>query len=89
MQWIENKLDAASAKAWLDWWKRINTVLNLETETEIAYQRKWRSWQKQRENMRREKNWKGSDELRDQISELGWDVRDTKDGQKLTPRGTA
>jgi len=39
--------------------------------------------------MRREKNWKGSDELRDQISELGWDVRDTKDGQKLAPRGTA
>jgi len=32
----ENKLDAASAKAWLDWWKRVNTVLDLEPETEIA-----------------------------------------------------
>jgi len=30
----ENKLDAASAKAWLDWWKRVNTVLDLEPETE-------------------------------------------------------
>jgi cysteinyl-tRNA synthetase len=85
----ENKLDAASAKAWLDWWKRINTVLNLEPETELAIPAEVAQLAEQRENTRREKNWKGSDELRDQISELGWDVRDTKDGQKLTPRGTA
>src|SRR5207237_8224300 len=32
--------------------------------------------------------WKRSDELRDQILALGWEVRDTKDGQKLTPHGT-
>src|SRR4029434_3260487 len=32
----ENKLDSASANAWLDWWKRINTVLDLETEIEIV-----------------------------------------------------
>jgi cysteinyl-tRNA synthetase len=43
----------------------------------------------ERENARREKNWKRSDELRDQISALGWDIRDTKDGQKLTPRGAS
>src|SRR6266571_2669420 len=30
-----NELDAASAKAWLNWWKRINKVLDLETENEI------------------------------------------------------
>ena len=85
----ENKLDAASAKAWLDWWKRINTVLNLEPESEVAIPAEVAQLAEQRENARREKNWKQSDELRDQISELGWDVRDTKDGQKLTPRGTA
>jgi cysteinyl-tRNA synthetase len=85
----ENKLDAASAKAWLDWWKRINTVLDLEPETEIAVPAEVAQLAEQRENARREKNWKGSDELRDRISALGWDVRDTKDGQKLTPRGTA
>ncbi len=33
------------------------------------------------------KEWGKSDELRDQIAALGWDVRDTKDGQKLTRRG--
>ena len=85
----ENKLDAASAKAWLDWWKRINTVLDLEPETEIAIPAEVAQLAEQRVNARREKNWKGSDELRDRISALGWDVRDTKDGQKLTRRGTA
>jgi cysteinyl-tRNA synthetase len=42
---------------------------------------------KKRENARREKNWKRSDELRDQISALGWEVRDTKEGQKLAAHG--
>src|SRR5437763_59442 len=32
----ENKLDASSAKAWLDWRKRINTVLDLETQSEVV-----------------------------------------------------
>src|SRR6266478_10123162 len=30
-----NELDAASVKAWLNWWTRINNVLDLETENEI------------------------------------------------------
>jgi cysteinyl-tRNA synthetase len=85
----ENKLDAASAKAWLDWWKRVNTVLDLEPKTEIAVPAEVVQLAEQRENARREKNWKRSDELRDRISTLGWDVRDTKVGQKLTPRGMA
>jgi cysteinyl-tRNA synthetase len=85
----ENKLDAASAKAWLDWWKRVNTVLDLEPETEIAVPAEVVQLAEQRENARREKNWKRSDELRDRISTLGWDVRDTKAGRKLTPRGMA
>ena len=37
-----------------------------------------------RDKARREKNWKRSDELRDHLSARGWDVRDTKEGQKLT-----
>jgi cysteinyl-tRNA synthetase len=85
----ENKLDAASAKAWLDWWKRIDTVLDLEAETEIAVPAELAQLAKERENARRQKNWKRSDEVRDQISALGWDVRDTKGGQKLRRRGAA
>jgi cysteinyl-tRNA synthetase len=85
----ENKLNAASANAWLNWWKGINTVLDLEPETEIAVPVEVAQLAKARENARREKNWKRSDELRDRISALGWEARDTKDGQKLTPRGAA
>src|SRR4029077_11183997 len=85
----ENELDAAWAVAWLDWWKRINTVLDLESEAEIVVPPKVAQLAKERENARREKNWKRSDELREQISVLGWEARDTKDGQKLTRHGAA
>jgi cysteinyl-tRNA synthetase len=80
----QNELDAASAIAWLDWWKRINTVLDLEAETDVAIPDEVEELAHQRENARREKNWKRSDELRERISALGWEVRDTKDGPKLT-----
>src|SRR5436190_399038 len=82
----QNEMDAATATAWLDWWKRINTVLDLEAEFEIVVPPEVMQLAKERENARREKKWKRSDELREQISVLGWEVRDTKDGPKLTRR---
>jgi cysteinyl-tRNA synthetase len=83
----ESRLDAPTASAWLDWWNRINTVLDLESESEIVVPPDVAKLVTERDNARREKNWKRSDELRDQIAALGWEVRDTKDGQKLTARG--
>jgi cysteinyl-tRNA synthetase len=83
----QGELDAASAKVWLDWWKRINNVLDLEAEADVRVPTEVSQLATERENARREKNWKQSDELREQISALGWEVRDTKDGQKVTPRG--
>jgi cysteinyl-tRNA synthetase len=83
----ENQLEPARATAWLDWWKRINSVLDLERETNIVIPPEVAQLASERENARREKNWKRSDELRGQIGALGWDVRDTKDGPKLAPRG--
>ena len=80
----QNELDAASAIAWLDWWKRTNTVLDLEAETNVAIPDEVAHLAHQRENARRGKDWKRSDELRERISALGWEVRDTKDGPKLT-----
>ena len=80
-------MDAASATAWLDWWKRINTILDLEADTDIAIPHEVAQLAEKRENARREKNWKRSDELRARISGLGWEVRDTKDGPKLTRGG--
>jgi cysteinyl-tRNA synthetase len=85
----QGELDAASGKAWLDWWKRINNVLDLESETEVVAPAEVAQLAKDRQNARREKNWERSDQLRDEISALGWEVRDTKDGQKLTPRAAA
>jgi cysteinyl-tRNA synthetase len=79
----QNEMDAASASAWLDWWKGINAVLDLETEADIVIPAQVVRLAEERENARREKNWKRSDELREQISTLGWQVRDTADGPKL------
>ena len=39
-----------------------------------------------RQAVREAKNWAESDRLRDEIAKLGWNVKDTKDGPKLTPR---
>jgi cysteinyl-tRNA synthetase len=80
-----NELDAASANAWLNWWERINSVLNLEMETaelpaEIA------KLADSRTHARLAKDWRKSDELRDELSARGWEARDTKDGQKITRR---
>jgi cysteinyl-tRNA synthetase len=85
----QDELDAASAKAWLEWWRRINNVLDLEREAEAAVPAEVAQLAKDREAARRERNWKRSDELRERIFALGWEARDTKDGQKLTPRVAA
>jgi len=81
------ELDATSATAWLKWWQRIDTVLDVEAETEIKPPAEVLQLAKERETARREKNWKRSDQLRDQIFVLGWEARDTKDGQKLARCG--
>jgi cysteinyl-tRNA synthetase len=81
-----NEIDAASAAAWLKWWERINTVLDLESKTEMVIPPEVAQLAEKRHNARREKNWKRSDELREQIFALGWEVRDTKNGAKLTRR---
>ncbi|HEY4272353.1 MAG TPA: cysteine--tRNA ligase [Candidatus Udaeobacter sp.] len=82
----QEEMDAASASAWLDWWKRINTVLDLEADAETIVPHEVAELAQEREKARREKNWKRSDELRDQIVALGWELRDTKDGPKVTRR---
>ena len=43
----------------------------------------------EREQARLAKDWKKSDELRDKLVALGWEVRDTKEGQKITKRAGA
>jgi cysteinyl-tRNA synthetase len=40
----------------------------------------------ERAKARLAKDWRKSDELRDELSARGWEARDTKDGQKVTRR---
>jgi cysteinyl-tRNA synthetase len=84
----ENKLDAKTADAWLNWWNRINQVLcfdadGTELPSEVA------KLAEARTQARLAKDFRKSDELRDKLNALGWEARDTKDGQKITRRAGA
>src|SRR5438045_664891 len=84
-----HELDPATANAWLSWWARIDRVLDLEKETADVVPPEISRLTDQRARARAEKNFAKSDELRDEIAALGWEVRDSKDGQKLTRRALA
>ena len=79
-------LDGAAAREWLDWWEKINTVLALAGE-ESSVPPNIAALAEARAQARLAKEWRRSDELRDELAALGWEVRDTKDGQKITRRG--
>ncbi len=84
----ENKLDAKSAAAWLNWWNRIDETLHFEAEdAELPEQVKQLA--EARAQARLAKDFRKSDELRDKLNALGWEARDTKDGQKITRRAGA
>ena len=80
-----SELAAAEAAALLDWWERINEVLQLQQEAE-AIPQNVTALLKKRAEVRADKNWAQSDALRAEIEALGWLVKDTKDGQKLTKK---
>ncbi len=77
-------LDAPAAAALLTAWQRINTVLAFERDT-IAIPAEVLALVEERQAVRDAKNWTESDRLRDAIAALGWVVKDTKEGAKLTP----
>ncbi|MDQ6765187.1 MAG: cysteine--tRNA ligase [Verrucomicrobiota bacterium] len=81
----QSALTPAAARAWLDWWQRIDSVLQLtaaqsDLPPEVAALREARA------QARLAKDWRRSDELRDQILAFGWEVRDGKNGQAVTRR---
>src|ERR1700682_4586322 len=84
----KDELDAASATAWLNWWERINRVLRLETEA-AELPAEVGKLAEARAQARLAKDFRKSDELRDKLNALGWEARDTKDGQKITRRAGA
>jgi cysteinyl-tRNA synthetase len=79
-------LDPAAASSWLEWWERIDRVLAIGGE-ESAIPAEIAALGEARVQARLAKDWRKSDELRDEIAARGWEARDTKDGQRITRRG--
>jgi len=79
----EKNLTPAQASQLLAEWARINRVLALERDAAVIPDDVI-ALVRERERVRAAKEWKRSDELRDQIAALGWIVKDTKEGSKLT-----
>ena len=79
------KLSPGQARSLVDWWNRINRILALEPDRE-SVPAEVRTLLDARAGARTAKQWQQSDELRDRIAEMGWEVKDTKDGQKTSRR---
>src|ERR1035441_5332732 len=76
-----NELGAAAANALLQWWERIESVLVIQPEV-ASLPAAIAALAEARMQARLAKDWRKSDELRDELSARGWEARDTKDGQK-------
>ena len=81
----QNEMDAATANTWLNWWERVNSVLVIE-EAPAELPTEITKLAQARLQARLAKDFQKSDELRNELSTRGWEVRDTKDGQKITRR---
>jgi cysteinyl-tRNA synthetase len=79
------QLAAEQAAALLNWWERINQVLQLQEEAESIPQDVTALLEKRAE-VRANRHWSQSDALRAEIESFGWFVKDTKEGQKLTKK---
>jgi cysteinyl-tRNA synthetase len=80
------KVDADAARSWLQWWERIDRVLAARGEETVALSAEIAALVEARLQARLAKDWRKSDELRDELAAQGWEARDTKDGQKITRR---
>jgi cysteinyl-tRNA synthetase len=78
-----NQLRLGQAAALLQWWENVNQVLQIQSDQEVIPP-EVEELVKQRAEARAAKGWQQSDALRQKIAELGWTVKDTKDGQKVT-----
>jgi cysteinyl-tRNA synthetase len=78
-----NELQPSQAAALLQWWENVNQVLQIQSDQEVVPP-EVEELVKQRTQARAAKGWQQSDALRQKIAELGWTVKDTKDGQKVT-----
>jgi cysteinyl-tRNA synthetase len=96
------ELDSASANSWLNWWERVNSVLSLPAGVQLRASLDMKGelqavqipaeiaeLVRQREEARLAKDFRKSDELRNELTARGWEVRDTKDGYTITQRASS
>jgi cysteinyl-tRNA synthetase len=79
------ELTAGKAAALLAWWHRINEVLQLQEDAETIPEQVAALLEKRAE-ARAARDWSLGDSLRAEIEALGWLVKDTKDGQKVSKK---
>ena len=79
----EGRLTPPQARGLLAWLARVDGVLALQPDDVAAIPQEVEELLTDRAAARAAKEWKKSDELRDQIAARGWVVKDTKDGQKI------
>jgi cysteinyl-tRNA synthetase len=82
---LDAGITPARAKGLLEWWERINQVLAFAAAEETLPAEVTRLIE-ERKQARLARNWGKSDELRQQLQTLGWEVRDTADGAVVTRR---
>ncbi len=80
-----DEISPGVAAAIVGGWKRINSVLGLEREAHTPSPEVL-ALVEERQLARTNRQWSESDRLRDAIAALGWVVKDTKEGPKLSPR---
>ena len=76
-------LTSSTAAALVEGWKRMNDVLALEEESE-EIPAAVVDLMAQREQARAARQWSESDRLRSEIEALGWQIKDTREGQKVS-----
>jgi cysteinyl-tRNA synthetase len=78
-----SRLTSGQARSLLDWRDRYESVLAFSSDEE-AVPENVRDMLALRAEARAKKQWALSDALRDQLLATGWQVKDTKEGQKLS-----
>jgi len=81
----EAQFTPADARALLNWWNAINHILAFEPDPS-AIPAQIQSLLDARDLARKRKDWSAGDKLRDELAALGWEVKDTKEGQRVTRR---
>jgi cysteinyl-tRNA synthetase len=81
----DEQLSAPRAAQLRKGWELINKVLGFERDA-APIPEAISVLAAKRQQARAERNWSLSDKLRDEIAALGWNIKDTPHGSKLTPR---